>query len=249
MSRLPWRQIAPCLLTGLALMTGFASILVSVQSMYQESSALHILAARLIILAMILDGLDGFFARLLRGTTAFGAELDTFVDFSAFGIAPAVLLHAVAHDTGGLLSVYILPALIVLSGGVRLARFRVSDPQRGQGGYTGLPITVNAAWIAMAVFVVSASGEGGASLAYGLSGFLFAFSVMLLLVLQVSRVKYPKVVKHNGVFFGSIVLVQLVWQLDTRYGIPLAFTLIMAGLMFVLWPLRSHLASRYRGAV
>ena len=136
------RKIVPCSCTFLALCAGVGSILASGEARY-------LLAAQLILVSLILDGLDGTLARLLKGQTSFGAELDTFVDVTSFGIAPAVLLY---FYPGGLQSVpvwgLVLAFLYVMSGAARLSRFRAVDPYRGQRGYLGLPITTAAGFMA-----------------------------------------------------------------------------------------------------
>ena len=143
-----WRQIIPTLFTLAAMLCGFFSILLAL-----EGEASYLLSAQFIMLAMILDGIDGKVARLLKGTSAFGAELDTYVDMTAFGLAPAILIYQVAlqrHDDWRI----VMTALVVLSGMIRLARFKVKDPLRGQGGYCGLPITVSAGWVAIFVLLI-----------------------------------------------------------------------------------------------
>jgi len=74
-----WRKAIPCLCTFAALCAGIGSILAAGQSNF-------LLSAQLILVSLILDGLDGTLARLLRAQTSFGAELDTFVDLTSFGI-------------------------------------------------------------------------------------------------------------------------------------------------------------------
>ena len=94
-----WRQIIPTLFTLAAMLCGFFSILFAL-----EGELYYLLSAQFIMLAMILDGIDGKVARMLKGTTAFGAELDTYVDMMAFGLAPAILIYQVALSvmtTGG----------------------------------------------------------------------------------------------------------------------------------------------------
>jgi CDP-diacylglycerol---serine O-phosphatidyltransferase len=81
-----WRKSIPCGCTFLALCAGVGSLLAAGMGSF-------LLSAQLILVSLILDGLDGTLARLLRGQTVFGAELDTFVDMTSFGIAPAVLLY------------------------------------------------------------------------------------------------------------------------------------------------------------
>ena len=70
------------------MLAGFLSILVTFEGMHMARPDLYSSAAQLIMLAMILDGLDGNVARMLKGESDFGAELDTYVDMTAFGIAP-----------------------------------------------------------------------------------------------------------------------------------------------------------------
>jgi len=156
---LNWRQMIPTVITLGAMLSGFLSIVYVVQAFQlvndpMKMNTCFLDAAKLIMLAMILDGIDGNVARWLKGTSEFGAELDTYVDMTAFGLAPAILIFAVAmkDDTPSLIRV-LLPSAVALSGVVRLARFKVADPLRGQGGYGGLPITANAGWVARALCV------------------------------------------------------------------------------------------------
>ena len=80
--------------TAAAMFAGFYSLIHSANG--------HFLAAsQMIMLALILDGFDGNVARLLKSTSKFGGEFDTFVDILAFGIAPAFLAYQTAlHEYG-----------------------------------------------------------------------------------------------------------------------------------------------------
>ncbi|MDP6847917.1 MAG: CDP-alcohol phosphatidyltransferase family protein, partial [Kiritimatiellia bacterium] len=91
-----WRQAVPTSVTIVAMLSGFLSILVTMEGIRTgEPYPYYRWAAQLIMLAMILDGIDGNVARALRGQSEFGGELDTYVDMTAFGIAPAILIFAV----------------------------------------------------------------------------------------------------------------------------------------------------------
>jgi CDP-diacylglycerol---serine O-phosphatidyltransferase len=212
------------------------SILTSVEALRTSRSDLLIVAAQLIMLTLILDGLDGFMARALRGTSEFGAELDTFVDFSAFGVAPAVLLFAVLLNGDLGLWRFILPALIVVSGACRLARFRTKDPQRGLGGYTGLPITLNATWVALSVFVTQILFPGEPILTQGPFAVFFQACILLFITLQVSSVRYPKPEKNLVLFFTMISIGTLLWILQPLLAVRVALLFILLGLAFVLSP-------------
>ena len=97
-SGLTWLQLVPISITLLAMLCGFFSILVTAESIGEtldRAKEMHRWSALLIMLAMILDGIDGNVARKLKGCTEIGAELDTYVDMTAFGIAPAALIYVV----------------------------------------------------------------------------------------------------------------------------------------------------------
>jgi CDP-diacylglycerol--serine O-phosphatidyltransferase len=199
------KQIIPFSFTVAALVAGLFSIL-------KSASGEYLAATQFIMLSMILDGMDGAAARLLKATSRFGAELDTFVDIISFGVAPAVLAYHIALQDFGSLGV-IATSWIVLSGAMRLARFRVVDPHRGQHGYMGLPITVCAGWIAMSVFLA----ESGMldpilfSLKAGPFAALVWMGVLIMLGLQISRLHYGKPTKELMVFIPCVFLVVLLF--------------------------------------
>ena len=228
-----WRQIIPTLFTLAAMLCGFFSILLAL-----EGDLYYLLSAQFIMLAMILDGIDGKVARLLKGTSAFGAELDTYVDMTAFGLAPAILIYQVAlqrHDDWRIA----MTALVVLSGMIRLARFKVKDPLRGQGGYCGLPITVSAGWVAIFVLLSETRTFGDYfRLGQGPVGVIFLLGVLVMIVLQVSNVPYPKPTKLTVVFIPSIVLVALLFVRNMNIAPKAALVIMVAGMIYlVLGPL------------
>ena len=219
--KISWRQAIPTFVTILAMLAGFISILKAASGEYFD-------AAQLIMLSMILDGFDGNIARKLKGTSQFGAEFDTFVDIMSFGIAPALLAYqAVLHEFGvfGLM----LSSAIVLSGMWRLSRFRLVDPHRGMKGFLGLPITVNAAWVALVVYMAELSEtfslfEGWtATLAWGCSS--------LMILLQVSHLHYGKPMKH-WIFFIPGAAVVLGLFMHNHIGLACAAGMCIYGLFY-----------------
>ena len=202
-----WRKCVPSGCTFLALCAGVGSILAA-------GSGSFLLSAQLILVSLILDGLDGTLARLLKGQTPFGAELDTFVDITSFGIAPAVLLYL--HPDGlrnipfwGLTAAF----LYVSSGAARLSRFRVVDPYRGQRGFLGLPITTAAGFVAAYViaFENPQGSEWGLLLAGGPLAPLFWAATSLMLLLQVSHVRYSKPTKNPKVLIPFMLLLVMLF--------------------------------------
>ena len=231
---LNWRQLLPTTVTLAAMLAGFLSILVTFEGIRTDQPELFSRAAQLIMLAMILDGLDGNLARRLKGTSDFGAELDTYVDLTAFGIAPALLIFAVTLQSKDPFWRVLLPSAVAMSGVVRLARFKVRDPQRGQAGYTGLPITANAAWVALFVFISLTPPRDQFSLAHGRVATLFLVGIVVFVVFQVTNLRYPKPTKHAGLFWPCVVLVALLWCLRPEWAVRVAVVMIALGAVYVV---------------
>jgi CDP-diacylglycerol--serine O-phosphatidyltransferase len=137
----PLRVLIPNLLTLFGLALGLTAIRFS----YEDRVNLAVIA---VVAAAGLDGLDGRVARLLRGTSRFGAELDSLADFVNFGVAPALilygsLLHA-ARSLGWLAALVFATAMAL-----RLARFNValddlSRPDWKKNFFTGVPAPAGA---------------------------------------------------------------------------------------------------------
>ena len=115
------------------------------------------LALAAVVFAAILDGIDGRLARLLKGTSRFGAELDSLSDFVNFGVAPALILYFWGlHD---LRSIGWIAALVfALCGGLRLARFNVmiDDPNRpvwAGNFFTGIPAPAGAITVLLPIYL------------------------------------------------------------------------------------------------
>ncbi|HMO05433.1 MAG TPA: CDP-alcohol phosphatidyltransferase family protein [Kiritimatiellia bacterium] len=212
-----WRKIVPNLITLAALLASFFCLVFAASGKFYE-------AAQLIMVVLILDGLDGILARLLRGTTKLGAELDTFVDMTGYGIAPAMILYYLIVPDAGVWALALV-VITLFSGAIRLSRFRIVDPFRGQHGYLGLPITVNAGWVAMVV-MLSHSSNGrfdAASLTEGLPALLIWSVSAAMVFLQVSRVRYGKPVKNPAVFILGAVMVILLFVEQYAHVSAMAF--------------------------
>ena len=120
----PFRVIAPNLITVLALCLGLTAIRLAYDGRLDT-------AIICIIGAGVLDGLDGRLARFLKGTSRFGAELDSLSDFVCFGVAPALVLYGfVLHNLRGL--GWVAALVFAIASALRLARFNVmiDDPTR-----------------------------------------------------------------------------------------------------------------------
>jgi CDP-diacylglycerol--serine O-phosphatidyltransferase len=200
--KVTWKVLIPTLVTVSAFIFGFLAILEVAKEVPN-----YLLTAKYIMLSMLLDGLDGNLARWLKASSPFGAEMDTYVDLISFGVAPALLAYCTVlkdFEAFGLM----LATAMVLSGMLRLARFKVVDPFRGQQGFLGLPITVNAGFLASVFYIVESREVVGLDfLREGWGGMLVWSCSLLMILLQVSHVHYPKPSKNWMFFLPSAGLV------------------------------------------
>jgi CDP-diacylglycerol---serine O-phosphatidyltransferase len=137
----PLRIIVPNLVTLLALCIGLTAIRFAVDGQYET-------AVIAIIGAAILDGLDGRLARALRGTSRFGAELDSLADFVDFGVAPALILYLWGlHEIKSF--GWFAALVFAIAAALRLARFNVmidkpNRPAWQAHFFTGMPAPAGA---------------------------------------------------------------------------------------------------------
>src|SRR5258708_7239329 len=120
--RIPVRTLVPNVITLLALCAGLTAIRMAFENRY-------VLALAAIVFAAFLDGIDGRLARFLKGTSRFGAELDSLADFVNFGVAPALILYFWGlHDLKS--AGWIAAMEFAICAALRLARFNVmaDDP-------------------------------------------------------------------------------------------------------------------------
>ena len=168
-----------------------------------------------IVFAGILDMLDGRVARLSGTGTRFGAELDSLVDVISFGVAPALLTYFLDFSNAGRFA-WLLCYIYVVAVALRLARFNVLSAGKPPGSwFTGLPSP--AAGMTLAVYYpFSQTNWYRASLAYlDLQHQGLVVLMLLLAVLMVSNVKYPKfppigLRSRKGVFGLTVHLVILI---------------------------------------
>jgi len=167
-----------------------------------------------IVFAGILDMLDGRVARLSGTGTRFGAELDSLVDVISFGVAPALLMYFLDFSNAGRFA-WILCYIYVVAVALRLARFNVLSAGKPPGAwFTGLPSP--AAGMTLAVYYpFSQTNWYRATPAYlDLQHEGLVVLMLLLAVLMVSNVKYPKfppigLRSRKGIFGLTVHLVIL----------------------------------------
>ncbi len=139
--QVPVRFLLPNLITLLALASGITAIRLGIEGRYE-------LAVGAICIAIVLDAMDGRLARLLKGTSRFGAELDSLADFLNFGVAPAILMYIWALNALRSLG-WLIALSYAICCALRLARFNVAldDPDKpawAANFFTGAPAPAGA---------------------------------------------------------------------------------------------------------
>ena len=143
-------MLVPNLITLLALCAGLTAIRLAFENKLEWA-----LAA--IVFAAALDGIDGRVARLIKGQSRFGAELDSLADFVNFGCAPGLILYLWGlHDLGNV--GWIAAMVFAICGALRLARFNVmiDDPNRplwAGNFFTGVPAPAGAIVVMLPIYV------------------------------------------------------------------------------------------------
>lgn len=136
-----FRTLIPNMITLLAICSGLTAVRLSAEGRWDWAVAAVVIAA-------ILDGIDGRVARMLKGTSKFGAELDSLCDFVNFGCVPALLLYFFSFKEFGNVG-WIVGLLFAMASALRLARFNVmlDDPNKPpftKDFFTGIPAPAGA---------------------------------------------------------------------------------------------------------
>ncbi len=179
MTHFPLPKLVPSIVTITALCLGLISIRYSIDGKFT-------VATTLIVIAAILDGLDGRIARYLNAASEFGAHLDSLSDLINFGLAPALLMY--------LWSMYEIPykgigwaviLLFVCCAAIRLARFntlidRPQQDERLKNYIIGLPMPAAAALLLLPIMLSFELIEGIHISAYIMAVYMAIISIMMI---------------------------------------------------------------------
>ena len=208
---LPLRAVAPNAVTALALCSGLTGIRFAIASQWE-------LAVTMVLIAGVLDGLDGRIARMLHGESRFGAELDSLSDAISFGVSPALILYlwslSALPRVGWLCSL-----LLAVFCALRLARFNanidvVEQPHKSAGFLTGVPAPAGAALAMLPLFLWFIS-DAYPSVQYILrSPYLVApwvAMVALLMVSSIATFSWSSLKLRRHIRFEAIAVVVVVF--------------------------------------
>ncbi len=240
---LPIRKIIPNIVTMLAVCAGITSIRYSIAGLYSK-------AIICVFLAAFFDMLDGRVARMLKGSTKFGAELDSLSDFVSFGVAPAILMYQWTLS-GFARFGWFFCLLYAICMAMRLARFNtmLEDeplPTYWNNFFTGVPAPAAAA---LAVLPIMLSFEFK-DWEFLHSHWLCSSVMFIVAMLMISRIptistKHMKVPTYMVaplfvlVVFGAALVFNKPWMVLSAITILYAVT-IPVGVYFFLKGKKIH---------
>jgi len=232
--------VLPNLFTTANLFCGFYSAIASMKGMYE-------IAAITILIAVVLDSLDGRIARITHTTSKFGGEYDSLCDLVTFGVAPAILVYnwsLLSYGKWGWLAAF----LFVVCGALRLARFNVQVSVIDSSVFNGLPIPGGASVVATGVWLFYYLGGDGR-----FPHLVVMFGMTAVALFMVSSIKYYSFKDLNFFlrkpFMSFVVIVVILVVIVAEPQIMLftfAFGYSLSGPVWALFKLQRRLLTEYR---
>ncbi|ODP36137.1 CDP-alcohol phosphatidyltransferase family protein [Sphingomonas turrisvirgatae] len=212
---IPLRAVLPNAVTAMALCSGLTAVRFAIGAEWER-------AVLMIMLAAVLDGVDGQIARMIRGESRFGAELDSLSDAISFGVAPALILYLwslIAFPKVG----WIVALLYAVFCALRLARFNAQidsdvQPRKLAGFLTGIPAPAGAGLAMLPIYVWLWSGEEWARdyrLVTPWVGLIGLLMVSSLATYSWKSLRLRRTVRFEALVVVAIVIAALVtapWQ-------------------------------------
>tara|TARA_B100000029_G_scaffold499192_1_gene569269 strand:- start:747 stop:1550 length:804 start_codon:yes stop_codon:yes gene_type:complete len=198
------RVILPNTLTLIGVCIGLTSINFALNQNYK----LSIIA---ILLAAIIDGLDGRIARLIKGTSKVGKELDSLTDVISFGVAPAFIMYFWQLNTMGKIG-WLICLIYVVCVALRLARFNINtggEPSWRDNFFEGVPSPAGGILV-LSPLIYEVSGFDIIDLNYKMFTPIIFVTVSILLISKIPTYSFKKIVvpRSTTIFllFGIVLL-------------------------------------------
>ena len=197
------RVILPNMLTLIGVCIGLTSIRFALDEKFE-------FAIIAIIFAALIDGLDGRIARLIKGTSKVGKELDSLTDMISFGVAPAFIMYFWKLNTLGRFG-WLLCLIYVICVALRLARFNIhsnQEPSWKDNFFEGVPSPAGAILV-LTPLIISLSGFDFISLNFNIIVPTFFIITSFLLISKFPTYSFKKIVipRKTTIFllFGIIL--------------------------------------------
>ena len=219
------RVILPNMLTLIGVCIGLTSVRFALDGRFE-------LAIVAIIIAALIDGLDGRIARLIKGTSKVGKELDSLTDMISFGVAPAFIMFFWKLNTLGKLG-WLLCLIFVICVALRLARFNVNssnEPSWRDNFFEGVPSPAGGVLV-LTPLIISLSGFEFFKLNYDIVTPIFFVVTSFLLISKFPTYSFKKIVipRRTTIFllFGIVLF----------FGLLLVYTFNVIALSAVIYVL------------
>ena len=197
------RMILPNMLTLIGVCIGLTSIRFALDGRFE-------FAIIAIIFAALIDGLDGRIARLIKGTSKVGKELDSLTDMISFGVAPAFIMYFWKLNSLGRFG-WLLCLVFVICVALRLARFNVNsnqEPSWRDNFFEGVPSPAGGILV-LTPLIISLSGFNFIKLNYDLIVPIFFVVTSFLLISKFPSYSFKKIVipRRTTIFllFGIVL--------------------------------------------
>ena len=226
------RMILPNMLTLIGVCIGLTSI------RFALSGEFH-LAIIAIVIAAVIDGLDGRIARLIRGTSKVGKELDSLTDMISFGVAPAFIMYFWKLNTLGRFG-WLLCLIYVICVALRLARFNINsnqEPSWRDNFFEGVPSPAGGILV-LTPLIISLSGFNFVQLNYDLMAPVFFITTSFLLISKFPSYSFKKIVipRKTTIFllFGIVLFfgLLLIYTFNV-IAISVAFYVLLLPISFL----------------
>ena len=231
---IPLRAVVPNAITALALCSGLSGVRYAIAADWEK-------AVLAIAIAAVLDVMDGRIARMLKGQSRFGAELDSLSDVIAFGVSPAIVMHLWVlrnlPDFGWLFAL-----AYAVCAALRLARFNAAidheeQPHKSAGFLTGVPAPAGAGIMLLPLILWIASDGAWQWLQTPLAVAGWSALAAFLMISSVATFSWTSMRLRRNVRFTAIVVIALVagalvsapWEtlsvLTILYGATIPFSI------------------------
>ena len=217
------RVILPNMLTLIGVCIGLTSIRFALDGRFE-------LAIIAIIFAALIDGLDGRIARLIKGTSKVGKELDSLTDMISFGVAPAFIMFFWKLNTLGRFG-WLLCLIYVICVALRLARFNINstqEPSWRDNFFEGVPSPAGGILV-LAPLIISLSGFDLFQLNYDIIVPTFFIGTSFLLISKFPTYSFKKIVipRRTTIF--------LLFSIVLFFGLLLIYTFDVIALSAVIY--------------
>lgn len=202
---IPLRALAPNAVTALALCFGLTGVRFGISGEWEKAVAS-------IIIAGVLDGLDGRIARLLKGESRFGAELDSLSDVIAFGVSPALIVYLWSLQNFPQFG-WLFALAHAVCCALRLARFNAAidaaeQPHKSAGYLTGVPAPAGAGLLFLPVYLWLVTGVEYFREVYVVAP--WAALVAVLMISNVATFSWSALRLRRGIRLWALAAIALV---------------------------------------